>query len=667
MELKDLVTPKTLFCAFLVLLLAVGTVAAVPPLPDEFTGIATISGNPASSGMYMVAEVNGIVRGNAYTGQGGSYDIAVSALESDLQGPATVTFWINGVRADQTPPFTSGGVSNLNLNFGTVNVVAPVAHFTENPQNGHAPLTVSFTDTSTGYPSSWQWNFGDGTTSNVQNPVHTYTSVGIYTVSLTVSNSKGSSNTQNTVVATAQPVTTQTTAPVTTTTTPGGQTNGVPSLPMEFNGNVYVGTSLLPAPVNTQILAQAQGVVLSDGNPIYTTVPGQYGDNQADKLVVQGTIADGTPIQFYINGSLAQCYYNNAWQTSYPFHGRDTVSLNLKTAYFPTAAFIAAPLAGTPPLSVQFTDQSLGAPNQWLWDFGDTFTSTLQNPSHTYRAVSQYTIRLTVTNTYGNNTLVKTNYVYVYLNGGGGGGGGSSGGGGVSTNGAPTPNVTATPVVTIPPVVPITIVSNDTIAAVQIPISTNITGGSLDIVNLTRIPAGNVPPVPAGAMYAFTGYAYDIEPAGATFDPFVTLQFTIPEQDWASMSSKNLSIKWFNPATSSWVDVPTTVDPATRTVSAQITHGGIYGLFTIIPPTTVPTTAIITTIPTPTKAPPVLPFLPFDFGTLLRIVIVIIIIVAAIIVVIYFLRRRKPPAEGGKAPETVPVNEDIPPDWLDLK
>jgi hypothetical protein len=168
-------------------------------------------------------------------------------------------------------------------------------------------------------------------------------------------------------------------------------------------------------------------------------------------------------------------------------------------------------------------------------------------------------------------------------------------------------------------------------------------------------------------MYAFTGYAYDIEPAGATFDPFVTLQFTIPEQDWASMSGKDLSIKWFNPATSSWVDMPTTVDPTTRTVSAQITHGGIYGLFTVIPPTTVPTTAIITTLATPTKVPPVLPFLPFDFGTLLRIVIVIIIIIAAVVVAIYFLKRRKPPAESTTTPEPLPGNEDIPPDWLDLK
>jgi PKD repeat protein len=50
-------------------------------------------------------------------------------------------------------------------------------------------LEVQFTDASTGAPTSWDWNFGDGTThGTVQNPTHTYTSVGVYDVSLTASN-----------------------------------------------------------------------------------------------------------------------------------------------------------------------------------------------------------------------------------------------------------------------------------------------------------------------------------------------------------------------------------------------------------------------------------------------------------------------------------------------
>ncbi|HVP95346.1 MAG TPA: PKD domain-containing protein [Methanoregulaceae archaeon] len=674
MELKNPVTPKILFCALLILLLAVSAVSAVPPVPAEFHGMITIAGNPAPAGTFLVAKINGAIRGYTYTGQGGSYDIDVQALESDLQGSTTITFWINGVKADQDAVFSSGGGSILNLNFGTGQVVSPVAHFTANPQSGSIPLTVAFTDTSTGYPTSWQWNFGDGSTSTLPNPLHTYSNAGSYTVGMTVSNSAGSSSASNTILATTGPGPTQTTSPVTTQTTSPGPTqsqgnNGVPDLPMEFSGNVYVGNNNAPAPVNTEISAQGQGVVEAPGyNPITTNSPGVYGNN-GNNLAVYGNIPEGTPIQFYINGSRAQCYFNGAWQDSYPFQNRATVTLDLKTAFNPTAAFTASPVTGTPPLSVGFTDQSIGAPTQWLWDFGDTFTSTAQNPSHVYRAIGQYTVQLTVFNQYGNSTIAKSKYIYVYTTGGNGGGGGGGGGvvGGGGGGGTPTVTANATPVVTIPAVVPVTIVSGDNIAAVQIPINTNITGGALDSVNITRVDLKNVPPVPPGAMFAFTGFAYDIEPSGAIFDPYVTLQFTIPENEWATMSSKDLSIKWFNPATSAWEDQQTTVDPATRTVSAQITHGGIYGLFTIIPPTPVPTTAVVTTIPTPTKAPTVIPFLPFDFGTLLRIIIVIIIVIAAVVIVIYFLRRRKPPAEGTKAPETALNNEEIPPDWLDLK
>lgn len=64
--------------------------------------------------------------------------------------------------------------------------VAPVADFTANSTNGEAPLTVRFTDNSTGYICDRNWDFGDGKNSTVQNPNHTYAQPGIYTVSLTV-------------------------------------------------------------------------------------------------------------------------------------------------------------------------------------------------------------------------------------------------------------------------------------------------------------------------------------------------------------------------------------------------------------------------------------------------------------------------------------------------
>ena len=61
----------------------------------------------------------------------------------------------------------------------------PGSHFVASPSVGAVPLDVTFTDRSTDNPTSWSWDFGDGTTSTQQNPTHDYTAVGRYTVSLT--------------------------------------------------------------------------------------------------------------------------------------------------------------------------------------------------------------------------------------------------------------------------------------------------------------------------------------------------------------------------------------------------------------------------------------------------------------------------------------------------
>ncbi|MHB8101091.1 MAG: PKD domain-containing protein [Methanosarcina sp.] len=66
------------------------------------------------------------------------------------------------------------------------------AGFSASPTSGKVPLTVKFTDKSTGSPTSWYWNFGDKYTSKVKNPVHKYTKAGKYSVSLTVTNAAGS-------------------------------------------------------------------------------------------------------------------------------------------------------------------------------------------------------------------------------------------------------------------------------------------------------------------------------------------------------------------------------------------------------------------------------------------------------------------------------------------
>lgn len=79
----------------------------------------------------------------------------------------------------------TGGISNIEFFLDVDNASAPVAAFTyEDKGEG----LFAFTDQSTNGPGSWQWNFGDGGTSNAQNPEYTYTIDGEYQVCLTATN-----------------------------------------------------------------------------------------------------------------------------------------------------------------------------------------------------------------------------------------------------------------------------------------------------------------------------------------------------------------------------------------------------------------------------------------------------------------------------------------------
>ncbi len=73
-----------------------------------------------------------------------------------------------------------------------LNSVPPTADFSAFPLTGSIPLEVTFTDESYSNITDWNWNFGDGETSEEQNPVHTYTSAGTFSVILTVTNFFGS-------------------------------------------------------------------------------------------------------------------------------------------------------------------------------------------------------------------------------------------------------------------------------------------------------------------------------------------------------------------------------------------------------------------------------------------------------------------------------------------
>lgn len=75
---------------------------------------------------------------------------------------------------------------------GCVETLPPKAQFNASPTSGTVPLTVQFTEQSAGEITEWVWDFGDGSTSTEQNPSHTYTTGGKYTVSLEVIGPSGS-------------------------------------------------------------------------------------------------------------------------------------------------------------------------------------------------------------------------------------------------------------------------------------------------------------------------------------------------------------------------------------------------------------------------------------------------------------------------------------------
>jgi PKD domain/Gametolysin peptidase M11 len=90
----------------------------------------------------------------------------------------------------------TGSTLSVEVRFG---IVPPTTSFTFSPASPRAGQAVAFTDTSTGLPSAWSWDFGDGITSSTRSPIHAYALAGTYTVQLTASNGSGSTTTTHTV------------------------------------------------------------------------------------------------------------------------------------------------------------------------------------------------------------------------------------------------------------------------------------------------------------------------------------------------------------------------------------------------------------------------------------------------------------------------------------
>jgi serine protease AprX len=100
---------------------------------------------------------------------------------------------------------------NNNYGWGIINLEAALSYgagFTSDVTRGEPSLAVQFTDNSSLSPSAWKWHFGDGDSSSVQNPSHSYTSPGLYDVSLTITTAYGdiSASRSNMILVTADTV-----------------------------------------------------------------------------------------------------------------------------------------------------------------------------------------------------------------------------------------------------------------------------------------------------------------------------------------------------------------------------------------------------------------------------------------------------------------------------
>ncbi len=114
---------------------------------------------------------------------------------STIKNPAHAYSKVGKYNVSLTVKNAAGSNTATKTSYIVVNVLkAPVAAFYAPPISEKAPLTVTFTDKSTGSPTSWSWSFGDKSTSTAKNPVHKYSKAGKYTVSLTVKNAAGSNS-----------------------------------------------------------------------------------------------------------------------------------------------------------------------------------------------------------------------------------------------------------------------------------------------------------------------------------------------------------------------------------------------------------------------------------------------------------------------------------------
>lgn len=343
----------------------------------------------STAGCQDTAVSNTIVIGGYTTSFSGPAQVCVgeNAAFTNTSAPAPAsTFWSFGDGGtastfNATHTYTAPGTYTVRLynNFNscidsaiqTILVYPnPVADFTA-PDTARCepPFTVNFQDLSTGGAVSWQWDFGDGSTSTLQNPSHTYTSYGSFDVTLIITSASGCTDT----LIIPDFITIRRAS----ISMPGLQARGC--IPFTFTFN----------PVITAV-------------DMITSYSWDFGDG--------GTSTLPSPTHTY---TIQGTYNVTLTITTSTGCTDDTTFVNaVRVGSNPTANFSAAPIPVCGRQPVYFTDLSIPA-DEWLWDFGDGSTSNLQNPVHSYNDTGYFNIRLIAFNNGCPDTLIRTNYVRV--------------------------------------------------------------------------------------------------------------------------------------------------------------------------------------------------------------------------------------------------------------
>jgi PKD repeat protein len=248
-------------------------------------------------------------------------------------------------------------------------IIGLVANFSAQPTTGPVPLVVNFTDLTLGNPTSWFWYFGDDSASTLPDPIHIYRDTGYYDVKLVVSNG---TETDSLIRHNYIQV--------------------VPPVVADFSGN----------PRSGFVSLMVQFTDSSEGNP--TSWFWDFGDDSIS--------TERNPIHTYSDTGYfsVKLVASNQWDS-------DSITKPNYIHVLPhlTADFSASPDSGLRPLSVRFTDLSVGGPTGWLWHFGDGDSSTQRNPVHVYSCedTGYFDVRLIVWNQTERDTLIKENCIYV--------------------------------------------------------------------------------------------------------------------------------------------------------------------------------------------------------------------------------------------------------------